>query len=62
MRPSKKLGVLAKEQNLDGAAYAFMTTLTTCINCHQYSRDVLRTAESRSGELPAHSAVRTANR
>jgi len=43
-RAAIKLGDMAEQQNLDGAAYTYMHTLTTCINCHQYSRDVLRVA------------------
>jgi cytochrome c553 len=43
-RAAIKLGEMAEQQNLDGAAYTYMNTLTTCINCHQYSRDVLRVA------------------
>ena len=43
-RSAMKLLVQAKEENLDGAAYTYMHTMTTCINCHQYSRDVLRIA------------------
>jgi hypothetical protein len=43
-RSAIKLGEMAQQQNLDGAAYTYMHTLTTCINCHQYSRDVLRVA------------------
>lgn len=43
-RAAIKLGDMAEQQNLDGAAYTYMHTLTTCVNCHQYSRDVLRVA------------------
>ena len=43
-RAAIKLADLAEQQNLDGAAYTYMHALTTCINCHQYSRDVLRVA------------------
>lgn len=50
-RSAMKLIALAKEENLDGAAYTYMHTMTTCINCHQYSRDVLRIAD-RSSPLP----------
>ncbi len=44
LRSATKLMEQAEQQNLDGAAYTYMHTLTTCINCHQYSRDVLRVA------------------
>jgi len=43
-RAAIKLAELSDQQNLDGAAYTYMHTLSTCINCHQYSRDVLRVA------------------
>ena len=43
-RAAIKLSDMAEQQNLDGAAYTYMHTLSTCINCHQYSRDVLRVA------------------
>jgi hypothetical protein len=43
-RSAIKLMDMATSENLDGAAYTYMHTLTTCINCHQYSRDVLRVA------------------
>ena len=43
-RSAMKLIQQADEHNLDGAAYTYMHTMTTCINCHQYSRDVLRLA------------------
>ena len=43
-RHSIKLTQLADEQNLDGAAFVYMHTVSTCINCHQHCRDVLRIA------------------
>lgn len=43
-RTAKKLMLLAEEKNLDGAAYTYMHSLTTCISCHEYSRDVLHIA------------------
>lgn len=43
-RAAIKLAEMSEQQNLDGAAYTYMHTLSTCINCHQYSRDVLRVA------------------
>lgn len=43
-RSAIKLADLSDQQNLDGAAYTYMHALSTCINCHQYSRDVLRVA------------------
>lgn len=43
-RAAKKLILLAEEKNLDGTAYTYMHSLTTCISCHEYSRDVLHIA------------------
>ena len=43
-RTAKKLMLLAEEKNLDGSAYTYMHSLTTCISCHEYSRDVLHIA------------------
>ncbi len=43
-RAAMKLLDQATEQNLDGAAYTYMHTLSTCINCHQYTRAQLRVA------------------
>lgn len=43
-RGATKLVLQADAENLEGAAYTYMHTLTTCINCHEYSRNVLRIA------------------
>lgn len=43
-RGAIKLVAQAEAENLEGAAYTYMHTLTTCINCHEYSRNVLRIA------------------
>ena len=43
-RAGLKLVQLAEEKNLDGAAYTYMHSLTTCINCHEHCRDVLHVA------------------
>jgi hypothetical protein len=43
-RTAKKLILLAEENNLDGTAYTYMHSLTTCISCHEYCRDVLHIA------------------
>ncbi len=54
-RQAKRLGELATEQNLDGAAFAYMQTVSTCISCHEHCRDILRTAERalpRNGVMP----------
>ncbi|HET6422470.1 MAG TPA: hypothetical protein VFG20_02230 [Planctomycetaceae bacterium] len=44
-RQSQKLIKLADDRNLEGAAFTYMHSLTTCISCHQYCRDVLKIAE-----------------
>lgn len=45
-RQAQKLAKMAEEKNLDGAAFTYMHSLTTCISCHEYSRDVLRIADN----------------
>ena len=47
-RGAAKLMKQSDEENLEGAAYTYMHTLTTCINCHEYSRNVLRIANDSS--------------
>lgn len=48
-RNAQKLIQLAEEKNLDGSAYAYMHSLTTCITCHEHCRDVLHIATKGSG-------------
>lgn len=45
-RQAFRLAELADEQNLDGAAFNYMQTMSTCINCHSHCRDVLRIAQA----------------
>mgnify|MGYP003633499935 CR=1 FL=1 len=40
-KQAQKLAKMAEENNLDGATYSYMHSLNTCINCHEYCRDVL---------------------
>ncbi|QDT29538.1 hypothetical protein [Gimesia panareensis] len=40
-KQAQKLAKMAEEKNLDGSTYAYMHSLNTCINCHEYCRDVL---------------------
>tara|TARA_R110000868_G_scaffold5261_1_gene32282 strand:+ start:19666 stop:20130 length:465 start_codon:yes stop_codon:yes gene_type:complete len=40
-KQAQKLAKMAQERNLDGATYSYMHSLNTCINCHEYCRDVL---------------------
>jgi hypothetical protein len=42
---AEKLEQLARQRNLEGAAFVYMNSLTSCINCHEYCRDVLRIAD-----------------
>lgn len=44
-RSAIKLMEQAKAENMDGVAYTYMHTMTTCISCHEYSRHVLRVAK-----------------
>jgi len=49
-RSAKKLILLAEEKNLDGAAYTYMHSLTTCMNCHDYCRDVLHVSVKKTSQ------------
>lgn len=40
-RQAQKMSKMAREKNLDGAAFTYMHSLTTCIGCHEHCRDVL---------------------
>lgn len=46
-RQSMRLVELAGEGNLEGAAFVYTHTVSTCITCHQHCRDILRIAERR---------------
>ena len=48
-RGAVKMAIQAEDKNLEGAAYVYMHTLTTCINCHEYARNVLRIAQGIPG-------------
>lgn len=48
-RGAVKMAIQAEDKNLEGAAYVYMHTLTTCINCHEYARNVLRIAHGIPG-------------
>lgn len=39
-RLSEKLMRMAEHQNLEGASFVYMHVTSTCINCHEYVRDV----------------------
>lgn len=51
-RSAGKLIEQATERNLDGAAYGYMHTVTTCINCHDHCRNVLRVADASPRVIP----------
>lgn len=57
-KQAEKLEQMARQKNLEGAAFVYMNSLTTCINCHEYCRDVLRIADdpkkSRVVPIPTH--------
>lgn len=40
-KQAQKLARMAEEKNLDGATFSYMHSLNTCIDCHEYCRDVL---------------------
>lgn len=46
MLQAEKMIAAAARENLDGAAYSYIHSLTTCISCHEYCRDVLKIADS----------------
>ena len=43
-RQSLKLAAFGEHQNLEGATYAYLALVTTCVECHSHCRDVLRIA------------------
>jgi hypothetical protein len=45
-RTAKKLAQLAADGELDGATYSYMHSITTCMSCHAYCRDVLHVTPS----------------
>ena len=45
-RTAKKLAMLAQNDDLDGATYTYMHSITTCMSCHTYCRDVLHVART----------------
>lgn len=48
LRLSTKLGDMARDENLEGAAFTYNNLTANCMACHQYLRekDVLQTTES----------------
>ena len=47
IRQADKLIAAAEQSNSDAATFAYVNTLTTCINCHDHCRDVLKIANVR---------------
>jgi hypothetical protein len=45
-RTAKRLARLAQNEDLDGATYTYMHSVTTCMSCHSYCRDVLHVART----------------
>lgn len=43
-RQSQKLATFGEQQNLEGATYAYIGLIMTCVECHSHCRDVLRIA------------------
>ena len=43
-RQASSLSELADQQNLDGAAFNYIQTISTCVSCHAHCRDILQTA------------------
>lgn len=44
-RQAFRLSEMAEAHNLEGAAYGYIQTVSTCISCHEHCRDVLRIAQ-----------------
>lgn len=44
IRQADKLIAAADQSNLDATTFAYINALTTCINCHDHCRDVLKIA------------------
>lgn len=57
-RQADKLVQMAEAKNLDGAAFTYMNMVSTCINCHNHCRDVLKIADLNLG-LPATAVAAT---
>ena len=51
-RTAKKLAMLAQNDDLDGATYTYMHSITTCMSCHAYCRDVLHVARTEPNLQP----------
>jgi hypothetical protein len=44
VRQANKLIMAADQANLDAATFGYFSALTTCVNCHEHCRDVLKIA------------------
>jgi len=56
-RQSKKLIDQAGVRNLEGATYAYLGVLSTCVDCHSHCRDVLMIAADEPNLVPIPTAV-----
>jgi hypothetical protein len=45
-RTAKKLENVSQRDDLDGATYTYMQSITTCMSCHEYCRNVLHVART----------------
>lgn len=43
-RQAHKLATFGEQRNLEGASYAYLALVTTCVECHSHCRDVLKIA------------------
>lgn len=43
-RQARKLAAFGDQQNLEGATFAYLGLISTCVECHSHCRDVLRIA------------------
>jgi hypothetical protein len=55
-RTAKKLAKLAQDDDLDEATYTYMHSISTCMSCHAYCRDVLHVARSEPSLQPTPSS------
>ena len=44
-RLTEKIERLAEDRNVEGASFTYMHMVSTCLSCHEHSRDVLRIAD-----------------
>ncbi len=52
-----KISQLGRDRNLEGASYAYMHLVSSCIDCHSYCRDVLHVAKEPPTLQPARPMI-----